>query len=127
MSKAKPIDDKRLQALVEDWQQVAPQKAAIVSQVRELVKSIFPGVGERVMYGGIFFSLNSDFGGVFVYKTHVSVEFTNGAHMRDPEHHLEGSGKLRRHIKLRSIGEIESKQLAFYVRQASDQTISGPN
>ncbi len=120
MKKAKPIDDKRLQALVEDWQQVAPDKANIVRRVRELVFSVFPAAGERVMYGGIMFSLDTDFGGVFIYKNHISVEFGNGVHMRDPEGLLEGGGKLRRHIKLHSLEDIENRQLASFIRQAAD-------
>ncbi len=120
MSKANPSVDKRLQALVDDWEQVAPQKAAIVQQVRELVNSISPDIGERVMYGGIMFTLDTDFGGVFVYKNHVSVEFGNGVHMRDPEGLLEGRGKLRRHIKLHSLDDIENRQLASFIRQAAD-------
>ncbi len=117
MSKAKPINDKRLKTLLEDWQQLSPEKAAIVHRVRELVFSIFPAVSERVMYGGIMFSLDTDFGGVFVHKNHISVEFGNGVHMHDPEHLLEGSGKLRRHIKLLSPEDIKDKQLEFFVRQ----------
>lgn len=31
------------------------------------------------MYGGIMFSPGDDFGGLFVYKNHVSFEFGNGA------------------------------------------------
>ncbi len=115
----KPSEEERLVALVEDWEQVAPQKAAIVQQVRKLVFSVLPTVSERVMYGGIMFSLKKDFGGVFVYKNHVSVEFTKGVHMRDPEHFLEGGGKFRRHIKLLSIEDIEAKQLASFIRQAT--------
>ena len=119
MSKANPTGDKRLLALLEDWEQVAPDKAAIVQQVRKLVFSVLPTASERVMYGGIMFTLDTDFGGVFVYKNHVSAEFTNGVHMRDPENLLEGGGKLRRHIKLHSLDDIENRKLEVFIRQVS--------
>ncbi len=37
------------------------------------------------MYGGIMFSLDDDFGGIFVRKNHISFEFGNGFAMDDPD------------------------------------------
>jgi len=55
------------------------------------------------------------FCGVFAYKEHVSVEFSHGARIVDPEGFLEGSGKGRRHIKLRCVDDITAKKLAIYL------------
>ena len=71
------------------------------------------------MYGGIMFSLGDDFGGLFVYKKHVSFEFGNGIKFNDPQKQLEGSGKLRRHVKLASLADIKDKQVEFFVKQAA--------
>ncbi len=43
------------------------------------------------------FSLDEDFGGLFVRKRHISFEFGKGFLMDDPNKILEGKGKYRRH------------------------------
>ena len=45
----------------------------------------------------------------------VSVEFSHGAQIVDPEGYLGGSGKGRRHIKLRGVDDIAAKKLAVYL------------
>ena len=65
------------------------------------------------------FSLNSkDFCGLFVRKYHISFEFSNGIIMKDPNNFLEGIGKFRRHLKIRTKIDIENKDVAFFVKQA---------
>ena len=63
------------------------------------------------MYGGIIFSLADDFGGIFVYKNHVSFEFSYGYKLDDPSKLLEGNGKYRRHLKIKSIEDLEIKKI----------------
>ncbi|EBA13224.1 DUF1801 domain-containing protein [Roseobacter sp. CCS2] len=95
----------------------------ITLAVKELVDQIAPDVRFVSKYGGEVFALDPDddkqfFGGIFTYKDHVSVEFSNGASFDDSDDHLEGSGKMRRHLKLRTPGDIKEKEQAAYVRQA---------
>ncbi len=61
------------------------------------------------------FFLSGDFGGVFVRKQHVFFEFIAGNELRDPEKFPEGTGKYRRHLKLYSQEDIETKNVAYYV------------
>lgn len=90
----------------------------IVTACRDLVKRVFPDLKERVMYGGIMFSLHdTDFGGVFPYAQHVSFEFSNGYLLKDQNNLLEGNGKYRRHLKLRSVADIQEKHLEYFIRQ----------
>ena len=70
-----------------------------------------------MMYGGIIFSLSTDFGGVFVYKNHVSFEFSLGYKLDDPEKLLEGGGKYRRHLKMKSLEQVKMKKVDFYLKQ----------
>lgn len=70
------------------------------------------------MYGGIMFSSGFDFGGVFLRKNHISFEFGFGVRFNDPDGVLEGTGKSRRHLKLRSLEDIEIKKVAYFVEQA---------
>lgn len=77
----------------------------------------------RPMYGGLVFELEqanhkTQIGGVFISKKHVSFEFTNGYLFDDPNGLLEGGGKFRRHLKLRSFNDIDDKQLTMFFKQA---------
>jgi hypothetical protein len=106
---------KSIQALLEDVRLVSEQNYEIVAAVRALVKKTFETASEEVKYGGILFTSGVQFGGVFAYKAHVTVEFGNGAKINDPFGHLEGTGKGRRHVKLMSVSQIKDKNLAQYL------------
>jgi hypothetical protein len=107
-----------VQTLLEDIRLVSETNHEIVQAVRRLVKKFFKGSTEALKYGGILFSSGVQFCGVFAYQEHVSVEFGHGAKIADPFGHLEGAGKGRRHLKLRSSADVEHKQLAQYLALA---------
>lgn len=95
----------------------------IASAVKMLAADIAPGMTFVPKYGGDVFvpdpaNPKAMVGGVFIYKDHVSVEFSHGATLDDPGALLEGKGKARRHVKLHRLGDIDSKQLAAFLRQA---------
>ncbi|MDI4633393.1 DUF1801 domain-containing protein [Pelomonas sp. V22] len=106
---------KSVQSLLEDIRLLGEGQYEIVTAVRALVRKEFPQVAEEVKYGGILFASEVQFCGVFAYKEHVSVEFGRGASICDEFGHLEGAGKGRRHLKLRSQADIKSKHLAQYL------------
>jgi hypothetical protein len=95
-----------------------PARLELVQAARKVIYMQAPEASERVMYGGLMFSAPAPFCGVFAYSEHVSVEFGRGCDLADPHGVLEGSGKFRRHIKLRSLADIKARHLADTVRQA---------
>lgn len=103
--------------LLDDIRFLGETQHAIVQAVRTLVQQPpFDAPTEEVKYGGILFAAQGvSFCGVFAYQGHVSVEFGQGARIDDPFGHLEGAGKGRRHLKLRSINDLVHKQLAQYL------------
>lgn len=109
---------KSVQALLEDIRLVSEQNYEIVEAVRALVKQTFETTSEEVKYGGILFTSGIQFGGVFSYKAHVTVEFGSGSKITDTFGFLEGTGKGRRHVKLVSVGQIKDKKLAQYLSLA---------
>lgn len=109
---------KSIQSFVEDIRLVSETNYEIVEAVRALVKKTFKSTSEEVKYGGILFSSGVHFCGVFAYKEHVTVEFGSGAKIKDILGYLEGSGKGRRHLKLKSVAEIGSKKLNEYLALA---------
>ncbi len=111
---------KSVQNLLEDIRHLSEERYEIVEAVRALVRKAFKPFEEEVKYGGIMFSSGVQFCGVFAYKEHVSVEFGKGASIEDAFGHLEGAGKGRRHLKLKSIGDLKAKKLAQYLPLALD-------
>jgi hypothetical protein len=109
---------KSVQTLLEDIRFVSEQNYEIVEAVRALIKNTFETTSEEVKYGGILFTSGVQFGGIFAYKSHVTIEFGNGAKINDPFGYLEGTGKGRRHVKLVTVSQIQDKKLAQYLSLA---------
>lgn len=108
-----------LQDVKEHREQLFP----IVARLRDIALAAGPSVTEEVKYGGLLFSSNASFCGVFPYKAHVTIEFGQGASLADPHGLLSGDGKYRRHIKLESMEDIGTRRIADYValaRNAAD-------
>jgi len=105
--------------LLDSVRLASEESHALVQAVRHSVRESCRSITEEVKYGGLVFASEGlPFGGVFVYTQHVSVELSSGASIADPYGHLEGSGKGRRHLKLRSIADIKGKHLATYLTLA---------
>ena len=108
----------RVNALLQDLSLVNEDNYALVQAVRQLVLSLGKEVTEEVKYGGILFSGSQAFCGVFAYAKHISLEFGDGANLPDAYGFLEGKGKQRRHIKLTTIDDLNTRQVAHYVQLA---------
>lgn len=52
-------------------------------------------------------------------KNHVNLGFNYGAELPDPEHLLKGTGKLFRHVKIRSADQLIDPALRALVRYAT--------
>jgi hypothetical protein len=113
----KPSHNKQVQTFLKEVEMMDCEKYEILQKLRDLVFTQYPQTTERMMYGGITFSLENNFGGLFVYKHHVSFEFSNGFMMSDPDTLLEGSGKFRRHLKIKTLSDIDDKKIDFFVQQ----------
>jgi len=113
----KKSKNEQVQNFLEDIMVFDDDHFKILQKLRGIVFEIYPETDERIMYGGIMFSLGSDFGGLFVRKKHISFEFGNGFRMNDPKEILEGTGKFRRHLKIRSLSDIKDKDVEFFVKQ----------
>ena len=104
---------------LEDLMLLNEEQYTIIQKLRDIVFMIHPNTNERIMYGGIMFSLDDDFGGIFTRKSHISFEFGQGFLFDDPERLLEGNGKFRRHLKIRSLSDIDAKKVSFFVKQSA--------
>lgn len=108
-----------VQNFLEGIMMIDPEKYNSLIEMRDIVFDVYPETHERIIYGGIMFSINAeDFGGLFVSKKHISFEFGKGFEMKDPSKLLKGTGKFRRHLKIRSKEDIKNKEVDFFVKQA---------
>lgn len=114
----KKSKDEKVQQFLEEMLLTDSEKFDILQELRSIVFVLYPQVHERIMYGGIMFACEEDWGGIFASKKHVSFEFGNGCDFKDLQKQLEGTGKHRRHLKIHDVDEIERKDVAFYVKQA---------
>lgn len=80
-----------------------------------MILNLTPDIQAEMKYGGILFSTNNPFCGIFSYTKHVSLEFSKGTSLSDPFNVLEGQGKFRRHIKLSAINDISEKHVHEYL------------
>ncbi|MBT8232655.1 MAG: DUF1801 domain-containing protein [Saprospiraceae bacterium] len=111
-------NDNKVQNFLTELSLSDPQLYNVILKARNLVFSTYSNVSEKLMYGGIIFSHGDEmFSGLFAYKHHVSLEFSNGYLFDDPKGNLEGKGKYRRHLKLKTTEEIEIKEVVFYLNQ----------
>jgi len=95
----------------------------IVEKIQEIILEISPDANEKSMYGGFVYELDflkpkRLFCGIFVRKDYVTIEFDRGTELKDTADILEGSGKNRRHLTIRSLSEIQSKKVKHFFKQS---------
>jgi hypothetical protein len=110
----------RVRRWLDDLQLVSEEQHAVVTALRRMVLDLDAGVTEEVKYGGLLFSANKPFCGIYAYTAHVSLAFSKGADLAGPAEELEGAGKYRRHIKLRGIRDLQRCDFAAYLARARD-------
>ena len=98
----------------------------IARQIRNLIYEVLPEVVEVVWVP----QKNTGFGTGIKKKTehfcwlmpatnHVNLGFNYGAELPDPNNLLEGTGKLFRHIKIKSIEQLSNKNLIAILKYST--------
>lgn len=92
-----------------------------------LIRSVVPGVECVQKYGGVLYTLypeekEGQFCGLFVFKSHVQLSFSQGAALDDPAGLLAGNGKVRRHVNFETPEQIDETGLSALILQASKQS-----
>ena len=102
------------------WISKAPadQQAALAG-LRELIKSLAPGVVEELKWSRPCYSTAR---GLFCYlqstRHHAVLGFQRGASLSDPERLLEGSGKDMRHMKVKNGANFNESAVEALLKQA---------
>lgn len=102
-----------------DIQLISVAQFDTVMAIRALFLKADAALVEDVKYGGLVFNATDRLiGGIFTYKKHLSIEFSNGFGFTDANGILEGGGKKRRHIKIVTDDDITEKNVMYFVTQA---------
>src|SRR5688572_18642085 len=91
----------------------------ILQTIRQLIHETLPQVTEEFKWGRPIFRTNKDFAYLKSAKTYVTLGFFNFQKLNDPGNRLEGTGKDMRHIKLKTITDIDRDLLTEWFKAAS--------
>ena len=112
-------DNDKVNRFMDDLQSISPGKLEMIESIRKIFFGGNKELTEDIKYGGLVFNLsNALIGGIFPYKEHISIEFSNGAEFPDPSGLLEGKGKKRRHLKIVEKKDIDAKNVEVFVAEA---------
>ena len=110
-------------------QLLEPYGSEVVKTVHaliELVREACAGADETVQLGwkSVSFSRGGVMKGsicsIMPHKDWVNVQFLQGSSLEDPGGLLEGTGKTMRHVKVRSVDEMDPEALSALVRLADE-------
>lgn len=97
--------------------------------LREIVLEEAPDAIEKVYRNhpsAVWFGSGPKMKDMFCYiataRSHVNLGFCRGALLADPNHVLEGEGKVMRHVKFRSERDVERAFVRRYIRAAVEQS-----
>ena len=97
-----------------------PALRVVVAGLKKVVKELVPGTTETANAWGVpTFVAQNSFAFYMVGKRHVTFGFPFATSLPDPEGLLEGAGKNMRHVKLRSVEDLEKKGLRELIVAAS--------
>lgn len=101
-----------------------PDVQQLALKTRELVKEIVPDAQERVYeaYKTIGYGSGTKMDAMFCYiaplKDRINLGFYRGVVLKDEDKLLEGTGKLLRHVKVRSMADVEKPALRQLIVEA---------
>jgi hypothetical protein len=104
------------------------QVAAFAFALREMLLEEAPDAMEKVYTNhasAVWFGFGPKMKDMFCYvaaaRSHANLGFCRGALLPDPNHVLEGEGKLMRHIKFRGERDLERPFVRRYIRGAIEE------
>lgn len=106
-------------AVTEHIAQAAEKQRAILEALRKLVHASVPGVSEEIKWGRPVFAAPKDFAYLKSAKAYVTLGFFKAGMLHDPDGRLEGTGKDMRHIKLKSLADVDEQLLKAWFRSAA--------
>ena len=103
----------------------SPQKETCQS-LRELILENFPQMREEFKWNyPAFYYKRKRICITGGFKDHANLELFYGAHLQDAQGRIRGVGKNTRHIKLRSLEEIDTNYIVDLLQQSIELSQAG--
>ena len=105
---------------------LTPDVAGIARAVRLAVLEAFPDAiewfdpGNSLLAFGSTRTMRDLMFAIIPHKAHVNLQLVDGVDLPNPEGMIEGTGKRARHVKVRSVDDVESS----WLRAAIDAQIA---
>ncbi len=99
-------------------ERVLPEFQPVVHELRRLVKSYLPDVQEIIWRGIPAYRTQHVFAVISPTKKDITFAFTNGARFEDKFGLLRGVGNVSKHLKFKTLAQIDSNVLNYYIAQA---------
>ncbi len=104
-----------------------PNFKPIADEIRRLVKNTVPESTEAINPWGIpAFDFHGPICFMMMGKHHITLGFSRGTSLSDPDGLLEGTGKNLRHVKLTGATPLPAAALAKLIRQAATLNRAAP-
>lgn len=113
----------QIRTFIDDQSLLDPKVGQRIDTLHEQILSVLNDSGasydKGIKYGGIIYHVSGQIiGGIYSYKSHISIEFSQGVQLSDPGALLQGSGKLRRHLRINHDDDCNTDAVTMYVKQA---------
>jgi hypothetical protein len=93
-------------------------QATIVERVRAVFKSAAPDVRESIKWAQPVYEDGGPFAYIKAFPKAVNVGFWRGADLADPDGVFEGDGDRMRHVKVRTVEELDEDRLLTWAKEA---------
>jgi hypothetical protein len=101
----------------------SPRNRSIIRALRALVKRVAPELQESVKWGnGCWVKGKAPVSYVYSAPAYVQLGFFHGSALADPRGLLEGEGAFVRHVKVRSVEDVDEAAFTALLRQAVRKT-----
>ena len=95
-----------------------PALRQIAETLRNIILSTEPDLTESIKWSQPVYSRKGRVCYLSATERYVSLGFFNGASLTDPQGRIEGTGVKLRHVKVRSLEDIDMEQIGSWVREA---------
>jgi hypothetical protein len=100
-------------------------REVVLEEAPDAVESISKGYAVAIGFSFTGKPLKDGFCHIVTYSNHVNLGFNRGALLPNPDGVLQGTGKLIRHITIRSESELDRPFVRRYLQAAIEQ-MGGP-
>ena len=118
--------DKILTGFSSEVQDIARAARALIHEVLPQVVEVVWDRQKIAGYGTGPKKMTEHFCWIAPAKKHVGLGFNYGTELPDPEHLLEGTGKLFRHVKLSRIEDVHRSALRDLIQAATKHRVPPP-